>query len=116
MRADKSLVEMLQKCFIHGDQSWTGFGHYFQHLYGTNLIDYGDFEKAKKWLEQVVKKRESTWDPAEPSLLACKHDLAGAYLATGDPRKAKTQLEELVHIDEYLQTSENPARLGYWST
>lgn len=101
-RADKSLIEMLQKCFIHADQWWTGFGHYFQKLYGSSLIDYGDFEKAKQWLEYVVKTREYTSDPAEPSLLGCKHELARAYLANEDPHKAKDQFEELVRIDECL--------------
>ena len=112
MRADKSLIEMLEKCFIHADQWWTGFGHYFQHLYGSSLIDYGDFDKAKQWLEHVVKIRESTSDPAKPSLLGCKHELARAYLANGDPQKAKDQFLELVRIDEYLLTSDNPARLA----
>ena len=112
IRADKSLIEMLQKCFIHDDKWWTGFGRYFQHLYGSSLIDYGDFEKAKQWLEQVVKTRESTSDPAEPSLLGCKHELARAYLANGDPHKAKNQFEELVRIDESLLTSDHPARLA----
>ncbi|KAM0805165.1 P-loop containing nucleoside triphosphate hydrolase protein [Usnea florida] len=112
MRADKSLIEMLQKCFINPDQWWTGFGHYFQHLYGSSLIDYGDFEHAKQWLEQVVRRRETTSDPAEPSLLGCKHELARAYLAVGDPYKAKDQFLELVRIDQYLLTSDNPARLA----
>ena len=83
LRVHKSLVDGLEECFEHLGQSWTGFGHYFQNLYGKILIDHGDFGKAKQWLEQVVKTRKATSDPAEPILLACKHELARAYLASG---------------------------------
>ena len=112
MRAVKSLIEMLQKCFRHADQWRTMFGHYFQYFYGSSLMDYGDFEKAKQWLDKVVKTRESTSDPAEPSLLGSKHELARAYLVNGDPERAKDQCLELVRKDRYFLTPDNLSRLA----
>ena len=112
MRADKSLIEMPQNCFIHDDQGWKEFGHYFQHLCGSSLMDYGDFELGKRWLEKVVRIRESTSDPVEPSLLGSKHELARAYVANGDPERAKDQFFEFVRKDRYFLTPDNLARLA----
>ena len=101
VRADKALLEMLQKCFINADQSWTNlpYCHYIQRLYGICLDSYGDFEKAKQWLEQVVQILEKVLDPEDHNLLSSKHALAGVYTSTGDIHKAKYLLEEVVDIE-----------------
>lgn len=98
LRADKTVLELLQRCFINADQSWTKlpYGHYIQLLYGRCLSYYGDFEKAKQWLEEVARIRKTISNLEDVDLLDSKHALAVVYIQTRDLHKAKSLLEEVV--------------------
>ena len=114
IRADKAVLEMLQKCFINADQSWTErpYGHHIQLLYGRCLDRYGDFEKAKQWLERVVQIQENRFAPEDHELLSSKHELAGVYLNTGDIHKAKYLLKEVVDIKAKILDSNDSSLLA----
>ena len=114
LRADKAVIGMLQKCFISVDQSWTKlpYGHHIQHLYGICLIDYRELEEGKQWLEQAFEIRENTSGPEDPDLLSSKHNLARAYLATGESNKAKDILESVVEIRIKILKPDHSNRLA----
>ena len=114
VRADKAVLEMLQKCFINADQSWTElpYGHHIQYLYGRCLDRYGDFEKAKQRLERVVQIRENIVDPEDHDLLSSKHELARVYTHTGNIHKAKYLLEEVVDIKAKILDSNDSSLLA----
>ena len=101
LRADNALFEMLQKCFINADQSWTDlpYGHHIQLLYGKCLRHCRDSEGAKQCLEQVVQMREKTLGLEDFNVLDSKHSLARAYIGTRDIHKAKYLLEGVVDIE-----------------
>ena len=114
LRADKAALEMLQKCFINADQSWTKlpYSHHIQYLYGKCLAYYGESEEAKQWLERVVQIRETTFGPDNRNLLFSKHALAGVYLETGEMNKAKYLLEEVVDIETKFLKSKDSSLLA----
>ena len=113
IRADKAVLEMLQKCFINADQSWTNlpYGHHIQHPYGICLDHYGNSEEAKTWLEQAVQTLENSSDRENRDLLSSKHELAGVYINTRELPKAKYLLEEIVDIKSKSLNSKDSSRL-----
>jgi hypothetical protein len=63
-------------------------------------------------LEQVVKIEEQTLTEDYPSRLASQHELAGAYQANGQVKKAVLLLEQVVKIEDQTLTEDYPSRLA----
>ena len=114
VRADKAVLEMLQKCFVNADQSWTNlpYGPHVQSFYGLCLDRYGNSKEAKPWLEQAVQTLENTSDPENRDLLSSKHELAGAYINTRELHKAKYLLENVVDVRIKILNSKDSSRLA----
>ena len=103
LRADKAVIDMLQACFMEADQSWTKltYNEDIRYLYGSCLIDFGDFKEATKMLEHVVKARKKLTEDHRDRL-AAEHTLATAYRANGKVDKAFKLLEHVVKAREKL--------------
>lgn len=100
LRADKAIIELLQKSFINADQSSTHlhYAHHIQELYGQCLIRTGDFKKAMQWLEPVVNRRPISSSPQDLDLFNSKLNLARAYKGMGHTNKAKDLFEHVVKM------------------
>jgi tetratricopeptide (TPR) repeat protein len=80
-------------------------------LVGRCLYVDGRMQEAVVWLEKSCEQRSQLGED-NPSRLASQHNLARAYQADGQVRKAVELLEHVVEVREKKLAEEHPSRLA----
>jgi hypothetical protein len=80
-------------------------------LVGRCLYVDGRMWEAVVWLERSCEQRSQLGED-DPDRLLSQHNLAGAYQADGQVRKAVALLEQVVEVEEKTLAAEHPDRLA----